>query len=533
MNAPKQGPGAVHRAVLPAVMLSLATVVSAVASLNTAVPSIARETRAGLTELSWIIDAYALVFAALLLLGGAIGDRYGRRRALAAGLAVFGAGSAAAALGDDPQWLIAMRGVLGVGAALVMPATLSTITSTFPAAQRTRAVGAWAGVAGASAVFGLLVSGTLLEFWSWRSVFWMNVVLAAVALVATLAVVPESADPRAPRLDLTGALITVAALGAGVYSIIEAPTHGWGSARTLLGIAAALVLLAGFVGWELKRPDPLLDPRLFRIRAFSAGSLTITLQFFGFFGFVFIILQYLQLVKGHSALVGALSLVPMALTMMPFARGIAPRLAAKLGARRVITAGLLLVGVGMLVFSLLDEDSTYWLLLAGLIPFGAGMGLAMTPSTASITDALPAEKQGVGSAMNDLARELGGALGIAVLGSVLQSAYRANLDLGNLPAPAAEQARTSVAAAVRLGPQVAGQARAAFADGLQSAFLIAAVALAVTAVAVAALYRAPRREAAETAAAPADQGAKLNAPAHGSTDEGTGGRGEIRYTRQV
>ncbi|GAA1851097.1 MFS transporter [Actinomadura bangladeshensis] len=520
------GPGTVHRAVLPAVMLSLATVVSAVASLNTAVPSIARDTGAGLTELSWIIDAYALVFAALLLLGGAIGDRYGRRRALAAGLVLFGAGSAAAALASDPNWLIAMRGVLGVGAALVMPATLSTITATFPHAQRTRAVGTWAGVAGASAIFGLLVSGGLLEAWSWRSVFWMNVVLAVVALAATLAVVPESAEPDAPRLDVTGAAITVAGLGAAVYSIIEAPTAGWGSARTLLGLAAALVILAGFVLWELKRPNPLLDPRLFRIRAFSAGALSLTLQFFAFFGFVFIILQYLQLVKGDSALVGALSLVPMALAMMPFARVVAPRAAAKLGPRRVITAGLLLVSVAMLVFSLLDEDSTYWLLLAGLLPLGAGAGLAMTPATAAITDALPADKQGVGSAMNDLARELGGALGIAVLGSLLQSSYRANLDLEGLPGPAAEGARESLAGAMRLGPQVAEQARAAFGDGVQAAFLTASIALAVTAVIVAALYRAPRPDAANSVAGPADQAAKL-------TGKGTGGRGEIRYTRQV
>ncbi|MFA1550635.1 MFS transporter [Actinomadura chokoriensis] len=524
-----EGPGTVHRAVLPAVMLSLATVVSAVASLNTAVPSIARDTRAGLTELAWIIDAYALVFAALLLLGGAIGDRYGRRRALTAGLVIFGAGSAAAALAGDPNWLIAMRGVLGAGAALVMPATLSTITATFPEAQRTRAVGAWAGVAGASAIFGLLVSGGLLEVWSWRSVFWMNVVLAVVALVVTLAVVPESADPDAPRLDVTGAAITVAGLGAGVYSIIEAPNEGWGSARTLLGLAAALVILAGFVVWELKRPNPLLDPRLFRIRAFSAGAFSLTLQFFAFFGFVFIVLQYLQLVKGDSALVGALSLVPMALAMMPTARVIAPRLTAKLGPRRVITAGLLLVSVAMLVFSLLDEGSSYWLLLAGLIPLGSGMGLAMTPATASVTDALPPEKQGVGSAMNDLARELGGALGIAVLGSLLQSVYRANLDPAGLPGPAAQQARESLAAAARLGPEVAEQARTAFGDGVQAAFLTASIALAVTAVAVAALYRAPRRAAADSAPAAADQADKLNALPEGST----GGRGEIRYTRQV
>ncbi|MGH3243957.1 MAG: MFS transporter, partial [Spirillospora sp.] len=428
-----------------------------------------------------------------------------------AGLVVFGAGSAAAALASDPTWLIAMRGVLGVGAALVMPATLSTITSTFPAEQRTRAVGAWAGVAGASAIFGLLASGTLLEAWSWRSVFVLNVVLAVVALVATLAVVPESAEADAPRLDLTGAAITVAGLGVGVYSIIEAPVAGWTSVRTLAGLAAGLVILAGFVGWELKRPNPLLDPRLFRVRAFSAGTLSITLQFFAFFGFVFIVLQYLQLVKGDSPLIGALSLVPLALTTMPFARGVSPRLTAKIGPRRVITAGLLLVSVGLLIFSLLDAGSSYWLLLAGLIPLGAGMGLAMTPGTAAITDALPRDKQGVGSAMNDLARELGGALGIAVLGSILQSGYRTNLHTDGLPGPVAEKAKESLAVATRLGPQIGDQARTAFADGVQTAMLTASIAVAVTAVVVAALYRVPRSTTAKSVPDPDDQGAKLNA----------------------
>ncbi|MDL4821977.1 MFS transporter [Actinomadura opuntiae] len=489
--------GQVHRAVLPAVMLALATVVSAVASLNTAIPSIARDTHASQTQLAWIIDAYALVFAALLLLGGAIGDRYGRRRALAAGLVVFGAGSVAAMLASDPEWLIAMRGVLGVGAALVMPATLSTITATFPARQRTRAVGAWAGVAGASAILGLLVSGSLLEQWSWRSVFLLNIVLSVIAFVATLAVVPESADPDAPRLDITGALITVVGLGAGVYSIIEAPTEGWTSARTLIGLAAAVVVLAGFVGWELARPNPLLDPRLFRIRAFSAGTLSITVQFFAFFGFVFIVLQYLQLVKGHGPLLAATCLLPMAAAMMPSARGIAPRAAAKVGPRRVIVAGLILVAVGLLVLSLLDTGTSYWVMLGGLVPLGAGMGLAMTPATASITDALPPEKQGVGSAMNDLARELGGALGIAVLGSLLQSGYRSNLDTSGLPGPVAEQARTSLAMAAHAGPQVMRQAQTAFADGLHTALLSAAVVLAVTAVVVGALYRRPDQAPAE------------------------------------
>lgn len=480
---------AAHRLVLPIIMLALATVVAAVASLNVAIPSIARDTHATQTQLSWIIDAYALVFAALLLPGGAIGDRYGRRRALLAGLAIFGGGSAAAMFVTGPEWLIAMRAVLGLGAALVMPATLSTITSTFPREQRARAVGAWAGVAGASAILGLLVSGILLEEWSWRSVFGLNVVLAVSAITGTVRVIPESADPEAPRLDVVGALIAVAGLGGLVYSIIEAPTAGWATMRTLLGIGAGLVVLAGFVGWEMTRANPLIDPRLFRHAAFAAGTLSITLQFFGFFGIVFLILQYLQLVRDDSPLIAALSLIPMALTMMPSARGIAPRLTARVGSRAVVTTGLVLVSGGMVILSLLDGGSSYWLLFGGLLVLGAGMGLAMTPATAAITDALPAAKQGVGSAMNDLARELGGALGIAVLGSVLLSTYRGHLHPSGLPAPMADHARSSLALASRLGPQVAHQAQIAFTDGMQYALLTAAGVAAAAAIAVAAALR--------------------------------------------
>jgi EmrB/QacA subfamily drug resistance transporter len=478
-----------HRAVLPVVMLALATVVAAVASLNVAIPSIARDIHATQTQLSWIIDAYALVFAALLLPGGAIGDRYGRRRALLIGLTIFGAGSAAAMFVDGPSWLIAMRAVLGLGAALVMPATLSTITSTFPPEQKAKAVGAWAGVAGASAILGLLASGLLLEAWSWRAVFGLNVVLALAAIAGTLRVIPESAEEGTPRLDLVGSVLTVAGLGVLVYSIIEAPTEGWASVRTIVGIVVGLVVLAGFVGWELTRRNPLIDPRLFRHPAFAAGTLSIMLQFFAFFGFVFLILQYLQLVRGDSPLVAAVSLIPMALATMPMARGAAPRLVVKVGTRKVITAGLVLVTGGLVILALLDADSSYWLLLAGLLVLGAGMGLAMTPGTAAITDALPAAKQGVGSAMNDLARELGGALGIAVLGSVLQSTYRGHLHLTGIPAPLAEHARSSLALASRLGPSVSHQAQTAFTDGMQSALVCAAVVVGLAAVAVTAMLR--------------------------------------------
>ena len=485
-----------RRVVLLVTCLALATVVSAVASLNVAIPSIARDTQASQTELSWVIDAYALVFAALLLPAGALGDRWGRRKALVLGLVVFGVAAVSAMTRADAHWLIAMRAVLGIGAALVMPATLSTITSTFPAAERAKAVGTWAGVAGASAILGLLTSGLLLEVWSWRAVFGLNVVLAAVAIVGTLRVVPESADPDAAHLDCVGALISFVGLGALVYSIIEAPTNGWSSARTLTGVALGLVVLVGFVLWELGRREPLLDPRLFRHRGFAAGTLSILLQFFAFFGFIFLVLQYLQLVLGDSPLVAALSLVPMAAGMMPSARVLAPRLVARAGAGPASGLGLLLAALALLWLSRLGADASHWPLLVGLVPLGAGMGLAMTPATAAITDALPREKQGIGSAVNDLARELGGALGIAVLGSVLQSVYRSNLELGGLSGPAADQARASLASALHLGPQTAASAQLAFMEGTQTAFLVGCGVLVLAALAVALLHPRPGARAA-------------------------------------
>ena len=484
-----RGSAAPSRATLVVVCVALATVVSAVASLNVAIPSIAADTRASQTEVSWIVDAYALTFAALLLPAGALGDRYGRRRALLAGLLVFAAAAVAAMLYADAHWLIAMRVLLGVGAALVMPATLSTITSTFPAEQRARAVGTWAGVAGASAILGLLTSGLVLEVWSWRGVFALSAALAVLAVGGTLRAVPESADPHAPAIDRGGVVLSVVGLGVLVYSIIEAPTAGWASTRTLVGLAAGGLLLAGFVLWELRVAQPLLDPRLFRRGGFSAGTLTITAQFFVFFGFIFLLLQYLQLVQGHGPLDAAVRMLPLALGLMPSARVIAPRLAERAGSVRTSALGLLLAGVVFGLLSRIEAGTSYWPLAGGLVLLGLGMGLAMTPATATITDALPRHKQGVGSAMNDLARELGGALGIAVLGSLLTSTYRSNLDTTGLPAPLAEQARSSVAVAAHLGGDLAARAESAFVDGLQVALLTGSVTLLVVAALVLALGR--------------------------------------------
>ncbi|MER5654544.1 MFS transporter [Streptomyces sp. NPDC002131] len=481
-------PAVRHHLVLVVTCLALGTVVAAMASLNVALPDLARETHATQTQLSWIIDSYSLVFASLLLPAGALGDRFGRRRALLAGLTLFGAGSAAASLTTDPSTLIALRGVLGVGAALVMPATLSTITSTFPRAQRAQAVSVWAAVAGASALVGLFATGALLEGWSWRSVFLLNVALALVALIGTLLFVPESAEPQQPRLDIGGALLAVAGLVALVYSVIEAPTRGWADPVTLGGIGLGLVVLAGFVLFELRRAHPLLDPRLFRKHHFAAGSLSIMLQFFVFFGFIFVMMQYLQLVRGDSALMAATSMLPMALTMVPVSRA-TPRLVARFGFRRPWVAGLVGVAGGMGVLSLLDASSPYWLIATGLVPLGAGMGLAMTPATTSITDALPRSLQNVGSAMNDLARELGGALGIAVLGSLLSAAYRDHLSLPGLPDHVADAARSSLAAAHAIGGPVSDHATTAFVDGMHVALLGAAAAAVLAAVTVALLLR--------------------------------------------
>jgi EmrB/QacA subfamily drug resistance transporter len=486
------------RAITAVVCIALATVVSAMSSLNVALPDIARSTHAGETQLTWIIDSYSLVFAALLLPAGALGDRFGRRLTLLLGLGIFGTASAVAMTVDGAHELIALRAVLGLGAALVMPATLSTITGTFSAEQRVKAVSVWAGVAGGSAVLGLLCSGVLLEFWSWRSIFALNVVLAAAAIVGTLRVVPESADPAAPKLDLVGALLAVVGLVAVVFSIIEAPTYGWDAGRTLAGLAGGLAVLVVFVCVELRRRHPLLDPRVFTRRRLSAGSLSIFVQFFAFFGFVFVVLQYLQIVRGDSALQSALLMLPMAAAMMPTAR-LAPVLVARVGSRIVCVTGLVLISGALVVLSQLDADSSVWLLVGGLVPLGIGMGAAMTPATSAITEALPQSQQGVGSAMNDLARELGGALGIAVVGSVLTSTYHDHFALpqaaGGLPGGLADKARESVAMAVHVGGPVADAGRSAFVDGLHAGLLVGSGAAIVAAILVALLL--PKRTASE------------------------------------
>ena len=486
-TASRPGPRRASTPIVTAVVcLALGAVAAAMASLNVALPDLARSTQASQTQLEWIIDAYSLVFAALLLPAGALGDRFGHRRMLIAGLAIFGVASAVAMTASSADELIVLRGVIGLGAALVMPATLSTITGTFPPTERTRAVSVWVAVAGGSALLGLLGTGVLLEWFSWRSAFAVNVVLAVIAIAGTLRFVPESSDPGAPRLDKGGALLAVAGLSALVFSIIEAPEAGWLAARTLAGIGGGLAVLAVFVWWELRQAHPMLDLRHFRDRRLSAGSVSIFILFFAFFGFAFVVLQYLQGIRGDSPLVAALSVLPMSAAMMPTAR-ITPKLAVRFGARNVCVAGLVLVAAGLAVISQVGVSSPYWLLLAGLIPVGVGMGAAMTPATAAITEALPAAQQGVASALNDLSREVGGALGIAVIGSIVTAVYRASLHLPGVPAGLAGKARGSFAVAIHAGGPVKATATAAFTDGIHTGLLYAAGAAMLAAIAVAML----------------------------------------------
>jgi EmrB/QacA subfamily drug resistance transporter len=454
-----------RRRILVMMCFALATVVSAVSSLNVALPDLARDTGATPTELQWIVDAYALVFAGLLLPAGALGDRLGRRRVLLTGLAIFGGGAALATTVSDPSTLIAIRAVMGLGAALIMPATLSIITANFPAGERDRAVGAWAGVAGGSALLGLLVSGAVLELATWSWVFGLSVVLALIAFMGSLRVVPANDVHEPKALDPVGGALSALALSALVWAFIEGPQRGWSDALVVGGFAAAVLLGGAFVAWELRRSDPMLDPRLFRLRGFTSGSLSIFVQFFATFGLIFVLLQFLQLVLGYSPLEAGAALAPVAITVVAVAPRV-PLLVERVGVRPVGPTGLGLMAVGLFVLSSMDAGSSYWHLLAGGLPLGLGMALAATPATTAIVESLPDEKQGVASAVNDAAREVGGALGIAVLGSVLADHVS------------------------HLGP---GMDPSAFADGFSAALVVGAAVLVAGALLVA--LRAPARAA--------------------------------------
>ncbi len=489
------------RLILVVVGLSLMMVVSGVSGLNIALPDMARDTGATQSQLQWIVDAYTVTLAGLLFTSGAIGDRFGRRRLLISGLALFGLAAGGALFTHEPSWLIGYRALMGVGAAMVMPTTLSIITTSFPVARRPQAIGLWIGMASGGAVLGLVASGLLLEWFSWSSFFVLNVVLAVLALVGAVAVAPNSVDEHPPGLDLIGAVLTILAVGGLVFGTIEGPVQGWGSWQTVTAFTIGILGAVGFVVWGLKAKEPLLDPRLFRLRGYSSGAASNFIQFFAAFGFFFISSQYLQFVVGLSPLLTACAMLPMSVVVIPLSR-IAPGLAIRLGFNRVGALGLGAMAVGVATFATLHVELNYWVFLAGLVVFGAGMAFAGGPATTAITSSLPRAKQGIASSTNDTSRELGSALGIAVLGSVLNGVYRANLEpqLSAAPPEAAEAATASIAAAQEMATKLPGQgaelaaaADQAFMSGVSQAFAVGAVALALGALFV--WWRAPRQGA--------------------------------------
>jgi len=485
--------------------LSLTIVMVANMSLNLALPSIARDLDASTTALQWMVDAYALVFAGLLFTAGTLGDRFGRKGALQAGLVVFLVGAAIAATAETSGMVIAGRGVMGVAAAFVMPSTLSIITSVFPPAERGKAIATWAGVAAGTAALGPTGSGLLLEHFWWGSVFLVNVPLVVAALIAGVRWVPTSRDPDGHPLDVPGAVLSIVGVGALVYAIIEAPAHGWADPVTLAAFGCAALVLGLFAWRETTARHPMLDLRLFRDRRFSVASGGISLTFFAMFGTFFLSAQFLQLVLGLSALQAGLLQLPMSAVMLLVAPRV-PRVSARYGVARVVPVGLGFVAAGLIVLSQLGASShplTVWL---AIIPMAFGVAATSAPLTTVLMSAVPAGRAGVGSAMNDTSRELGGALGVAVLGSVLTTRYGSALapSVADLPEQARNAATSGLAGALRVaegmgpaGEGLAGAARQAFLDGFGLAALVAAGLALLTAVAAAKLL--PRSERADDA----------------------------------
>jgi EmrB/QacA subfamily drug resistance transporter len=476
--------------------------------VNTALPTLARKLDASASQLQWIVDAYTLVFAGLLLVAGSLGDRIGRQRTLAAGLVVFGSGSLVAALSGSAAELIASRSLMGVGAALIMPATLSILSDVFQnRAERTKAIGIWAGVSGLGVAIGPTLGGFLLEHFAWGSVFLVNLPIVAIALLGVRRLVPVSKAAVAPRLDPAGALLSMAGLGALTYGLIEAPSNGWTSGATIAWVAGALVLLGGFAVWELRGTDhPMVDLGLFRNRRFSAASLSLTIVFFSLFGSLFLLTQILQNVLGYSTLAAGAGALPFALAMgaaSPFAAGIGRSRGTKLP----VASGLLVMAVGLTVMSRADASSSFGYFVFATVLMGLGMGLAMAPATDSIMGALAPEQAGVGSAINDSVRNIGGVLGVAVIGSVATSTFASHMAdaVSGLPAQAAEVAGGSINGAMQVAAHAGGSAGSGLASAARDAFMTAASGAELIAAAVAlagaalALRYLPAREAAAEA----------------------------------
>jgi EmrB/QacA subfamily drug resistance transporter len=469
----------------------VALVVASMVALNTALADIAVATSATQTQLTWIVDSYTLLLACLLLPAGAIGDRYGRRSALLFGLGVFAVASLAPLVLDSPVQIIAARAVAGAGAAFVMPATLSLLTVVYPPELRAKAVGIWAGVAGSGGIVGLLGTGVLLQVWPWQSLFWALGGVGVLLFVLAFSIA-ESREGDAPPLDWPGSVTIGAAVAVFVYGILQAPEHGWSDPRVYGCLTAGVVLAVVFGLIELRRREPLLDVRLFLDPGFGVSSATITMVFLGTFALFYLTTQFIQQVMGYSPLQTAFALSPLALPLLTFS-ALSSWYLPKLGLRLVIFASMVLVSVGFLCMRTLGTDATFLDVFWPLLVISSGFGLCTAPTTAAIMSAAPTEKQGVASAVNDATREIGGALGIAMAGSILAGSYGGHVAAGlsvfpePVRGPASESLAQALAVAERLGPQgarLAEVSKDAFVAATNSSYLVLAIIVGVAAVVI-------------------------------------------------
>lgn len=514
--------------------LSLMVIVIDNTILNVALPTLAKPLAIGglgatASDLQWIVDAYTIVFAGLLLTAGSLGDRFGRYRALTVGLVVFGVGSALSAFASSPGGLIAARSLMGVGGAFIMPATLSLITNVFTdPIERAKAIGVWAGVSALGLGMGPLLGGILLDHFWWGAVFLVNVPVLALALVAGYLLIPESSDPSAPRLDPLGAGLSVVGLVSVLWAIIEGPSHGWTSGAVLTGFVVGVVVIALFMVWELRCASPMLNLHFFENPRFSAASAAITVTFLCLFGMIFLLTQYLQTVLGFSTVKAGATLIPQSIVLMVLAP-MSPRWVRKVGSKVVVGGGMLTVVLAFVAMSTLEVGSSIVHVILVTMLLASGMAHIIAPATESIMGSLPREKAGVGSAMNDTTRQVGGAVGVALLGSVLSTRYGAGMDKligAGVPSNLVARARDSVGAAVGLvrddpaaqpfGRQLIDAAKHQYVTAMHTSVLVAAGILLVAAIGVVRWLPAEARESA--ALAPAGVGPVDVVPAELAAD---------------
>lgn len=473
--------------------LSLLIIVMDNTILNVAIPSLVNELGATNSQLQWIVDGYTLVFAGLLLTTGSLGDKFGRKRALRVGIVIFAIGSALSALSGSPSQLIATRSLMGLGGALIMPSTLSILTNVFrDPKERGRAIAIWAGFSGVGVALGPVIGGMLLRHFSWSSVFWVNLPIGAAALVLGHFFVPETKDHHAPRLDPAGALFSIVGLGSMLFGIIEGPTKGWTSVEVTGAFTVGIVALGSFLTWERRSDHPMLDLSFFKNPRFTAANMAVTLTFFALFGSLFLMTQYWQFVHGYTPLQAGVRLIPYAMTMMVTAP-LSARLVERLGTKRVVTIGLCTISASMLALSTIHSDSSYLRVIINMCVMAMGMGLTMAPATESVMGSLPRAKAGVGSAVNDTTRQVGGALGVAVIGSLVASVYAGRIDdiaarfglTGNVLASARGSLGAALGEAADLGangPAFSRAASDAFVSGLSQGLRLGAVVVAFAAV---------------------------------------------------